>query len=160
MTPSLRPGSAEVSLVDDTSFRIVRTFDTSAERLWEVWTQPSYVRRWWPSEGQQLDECTIDLRVGGAWRYAIDDTPHGPQAWRGTFLEIEAPHRIVSTELYEPLPDAEATNTFTLTEDAEVVTLAVLVRHRSREARDGHLQSGMEAGLQLALDRVEQLLRV
>jgi uncharacterized protein YndB with AHSA1/START domain len=158
VTPSPRLGSAEVTLVDDTSFRIVRAFDTTAERLWEVWTQPAYVRRWWPAPGQELDECTIDLRVGGAWRYAIDDTPHGPQAWRGSFLELAAPHRIVSTELYEPFPDAEATNTFTLTEDAGVTTLEVLVRHRSAAARDGHLQSGMEAGLQLALDRVEGLV--
>lgn len=158
MTPSPRPRSADVTIVDDTSFRIVRAFDTTAGRLWDVWTLPAYVRRWWPGPGQELDECTIDLRVGGSWRYAFDDTSHGPQGWRGTFLELAAPHRIVSTELYEAFPEAEATNTFTLTEAAGVTTLAVLVRHSSTAARDGHLQSGMEAGLQLALDRVEGLL--
>ncbi len=155
---SSRLGSAEVTIVDDTSFRIVRAFDGTAERLWAVWTEPAYVRRWWPAPGQALDECTIDLRVGGTWRYAIDQTPYGPQAWRGTFLAIDAPRRIVSTEVYEPVPDAEATNTFTLTEEAGVTTLTVLVTHRTTAARDGHLQSGMEAGLQLALDRVEALL--
>jgi uncharacterized protein YndB with AHSA1/START domain len=157
-TAQSRLGTAEVTIVDDTSFEIVRRFDAPAARVFEVWTRPEHVRRWWTDDSSPLTECTIDLRVGGRWRYALAGPDGTTLAWHGVYREIVAGSRLVSTEVFEPFPDAEAVNTLTLVEQDGVTTLTAVVRHRTKEARDGHLESGMEAGLQLALDRVDRLL--
>ena len=77
----------------------------------------------------------------------------------GTYLEIERPDRLVSTEVFEGYPDGEASDTLTLTERRDGTTvLSVTVVHTSKENRDGHIASGMDAGMQPVLDRVEVLL--
>ena len=102
----------------------------------------------------------IDLRVGGKWRY-VGESPDGqPVAFHGEYREIVPNERIVSTEAYEgaPDPDANATvNTLTLTEVDGRTTLSVLVYCLSKEVRDAIIDSGMEAGMQDALDLLEQV---
>lgn len=157
-TPRTRHGSAVVTLPTDREILITREFDAPAALVFAAWTTPDLVRRWWGDEASPLVVCDIDLRPGGAWRYvtrAADGTEFG---WHGSYLEIAPPHRLVSTEVFEGYPDAEARNTLTLTERGHTTTLAVTVLHSSKENRDGHVASGMEGGMQLALDRVEDLL--
>ena len=55
------------------------------------------------------------------------------------------------------MPDAEAVNTHTFAEQNGRTTLTLLVEHASREHRDAHISSGMEGGMQEALDRLEQV---
>ena len=154
-----RHGSATVTTPSDLEILITRSFDAPARLVFEAWTRPEHVRRWWPlDETQSMSVCDIDLRVGGGWRYvtrAPDGTEHG---WHGTYLEIERPWRLVSTEVYEGYPDGEARDTLTLTERDGTTVMAVTVLHSSRENRDGHLSSGMEPGMQHTLDRFEDLL--
>ncbi|MBA3798364.1 MAG: SRPBCC domain-containing protein, partial [Geodermatophilaceae bacterium] len=99
------------------------------------------------------------LQVGGSWRY-VTRGPDGTEfAWHGTYREIDRPGRLVSTEVFEGFPDAEAVNTATFTDHDGTTTLSVTVQHSSPENRDGHLNSGMEAGMQVVLDRLEDLVR-
>jgi uncharacterized protein (TIGR03086 family) len=102
--------------------------------------------------------CDIDLRVGGDWRYVTRDTDGLELAWHGTYQEVDAPRRLVSTEVFEPHPHAEATNTLVLDEVDGATTLTVTVRHRTKANRDGVVASGMERGLQVSLDVIEDLL--
>jgi uncharacterized protein YndB with AHSA1/START domain len=99
----------------------------------------------------------IDLRVGGGWRYALL-TPDGMEvAFHGEYREIVPNQRLVSTEVYEGFPDAEALDTLTLTEVDGRTILEILVEHSSKEHRDAHIASGMEDGMQDALDLLEQV---
>lgn len=152
-----RSGSAKVTLPSDTEILITREFDAPAELLFEVWTTPDHVRNWWGWETDEMKVCEIDLRVGGAYRFVAG---HGERdvAFRGVYLEIDRPHRLVATEVYEPFPDSRAVNTLTLEENDGVTTMRILVEHETKEARDAHIGSGMESGLQHSLDRVEQVL--
>ena len=101
--------------------------------------------------------CEIELRVGGSWRYVMV-TPDGFEVgFHGEYREIVPNERIVSTEVYEGMPGAEALDTVTLTEADGRTTLEILVQHSSKEHRDAHIESGMEAGLQDALDLLEQV---
>jgi uncharacterized protein YndB with AHSA1/START domain len=154
-----RPGSATVTTPSEREILITRTFDAPAERVFDAWTTPEHVRRWWGSEEAPLVECDIDLRIGGSWRYVMRDADGSEFAWHGIYREIERPGRLVSTEVFEGFPDAEALNSATFTEQDGTTTLSVTVLHASRENRDGHLDSGMEAGMQLVLDRLEDLVR-
>ena len=71
--------------------------------------------------------------------------------------EIVPNERIVSTEVYEGMPDGEALDTLTLTEVDGRTTLTILVQHTSKEHRDAHIESGMEAGMQEVMDLLEQV---
>jgi uncharacterized protein (TIGR03086 family) len=153
-----RHGSATVTLPTDHQILITRVFDAPAEVIFRAWTTPELVRRWWGFETSPLVVCDIDLRVGGTWRYVTRDPDGTELGWHGTFREIAAPHRIVSTEVFEGFPDAEAVNTWELDEVDGVTTMRVTVTHTSREHRDGHVESGMEGGMQVTLDRLDDLL--
>ena len=80
-------------------------------------------------------------------------------AFRGEYLEIVAPERAVYTEIFEPFPDSPALDTMTLEERTGKTLLQVLVAHKTKEARDMHLASGIEHGANLAYDRIEAIAR-
>ena len=151
-----RFGSAVVTLPSDTQIQITRVFDASAAIIFEAWTTPDLVRRWWGSDDEPLTVCDIDLRVGGHWRYAMD-YDGAEIGWHGTYQLIDAPHRLVSTEVFEGFPDGEAVNTLTLDEVDGTTTLRAVVQHQTMANRDGHIASGMEAGMQRTFDRLDTL---
>lgn len=161
-----RHGSAVVTLPSDREILITRQFDAPAALVFKAVTTPALVQRWWACDATEWISCEIDLRVGGRWRYVTRQADGGEFGFHGEYREIDAPTRIVSTEAFEQLaemfpgtdPDAVASlNTMQLTEDGGVTTLRVTVLHVSPEARDGHVNAGMEGGLQLAFDRLEDI---
>lgn len=154
---SARLGSAEVTLPSATEILITRQFDAPADLVFDVWTTPEHVRNWWGWEKDEMRVCEIDLRVGGTYRFVAGDEDR-EVAFRGVYQEIERPNRLVASEVYEPYPESESINTLTLEESNGVTTMTILVAHRSKEARDATIASGMERGLQHSLDRVDKVL--
>jgi uncharacterized protein YndB with AHSA1/START domain len=154
-----RHGSAVVTLPSDHEILITRVFDAPADLVFRAWTTPELVRQWWGWDSSALIVCDIDLRVGGDWRYVTREADGRELAWYGTYYEIDAPRRLVSSEAFDGYPDAATRNTLTLTErDDGTTLLEVLVVHTSTEHRDGHLASGMESGMQHSVDRLEDLV--
>lgn len=150
-------GTAKVTLPADDQILITREFDAPRHLVFKAWTTPDLVRRWWHANRGEMTICEIDLRVGGGWRYVM--LAHGELevGFHGEYREIVPNERIVSTEVYEGVPDAEALDTLTLTEADGRTTLSILVQHASKEHRDAHIESGMEDGMQDALDLLEQV---
>lgn len=153
-----RPGTATVTLPSDTAILITRRFEAPRHLVWDALTQPRHLLRWWGPDWCPLVSCELDLRVGGSWRYVSRDADGNELAWHGTYREIVAPARIVSSEVFEGFPDAESLNTMTLDESDGVTTLQTLVQHQNQANRDGHVASGMEAGMQVTFDRLDALL--
>ena len=104
-----------------------------------------------------MTSVEIDLRVGGTWRYVMIANDGFEVAFHGEYRELVPDERIVSTEVFEGIPDAEALDTLTLTEVDGRTTMEILVQHATKEGRDAHINSGMELGLQEALDLMEQV---
>ena len=153
---AMSSGTATVSLPTDEQILITREFDAPRHLVWKAWTTPELVRRWWHANRGEVTIAEIDLRVGGKWRYA--QVAFGVEvAFHGEFREIVPDERLVSTEVYEGFPDAEAVDTLTLTEESGRTTLTLLVQHSSKAHRDAHIESGMEAGMQDAMDLLEQV---
>jgi len=147
--------SAKVTLPTDTQILITREFDAPRELVYKAYTTPELLRRWWSAGRGEMTVADVDLRVGGGWRYVMV-TPAGFEvAFHGEYREIVPNERIVSTEVYEAVPDAAALDTLTLTETDGRTTLTLLVEHELKEHRDAHVESGMEDGLQDALDLLE-----
>ena len=150
-------GTATVTLPTDEQILITREFDAPKNLVYRAWTTPELVKRWWNAKRGEVTIAEIDLRVGGSWRYVMVTDSGFEVAFHGEFREIVPNERIVSTEIYEGMPEAEALNTLTLTEVDGRTILTVLVQHSSKEHRDAHINSGMEAGLQDALDLLEEV---
>jgi uncharacterized protein YndB with AHSA1/START domain len=146
-----------VTLPADDQLLITREFDAPKDLVYKAYTTPDLVRRWWTGERGEMTECEIDLRVGGTWRYVMIAHGDFEVAFHGEYREIVPNERLVTTEVYEGMPDAEAMDHVTFTEEDGRTTLMMLVQHRNQEERDAHLNSGMEAGMQESMDRLEQV---
>jgi uncharacterized protein YndB with AHSA1/START domain len=149
--------TATVTLPNDEQILITREFEAPRHLVWRAWTEPELVKRWWGGERGEVTSAEIDLRVGGAWRCAMVTTDGFEVAFRGEYREVVPNERIVSTEVYEGMPEGEALNTLTFSEQDGRTTLTVLVQHASKEARDAHIASGMETGMQEGMDLLEQV---
>jgi uncharacterized protein YndB with AHSA1/START domain len=149
-------GTAVVTLPTETQILITREFDAPRHLVYEAWTTPELIKRWWAANRGEVTVADVDLRVGGTWRYAMVTNDGLEVAFHGEYREIVPDERIVSTEIYEGMPEGEAVDTVTFTEAEGRTTLTILVQHTSQEHRDAHVESGMEDGLQDALDLLEQ----
>jgi uncharacterized protein YndB with AHSA1/START domain len=159
--------SAELTLPADDQILIKREFDAPKELVYKAFTTPELVKRWWHAKRGEMTIADIDLRVGGKWRYLMalqcEDMSEAMEVgFHGEYLEIVPGQRIVSTEIYEGLPEGVSeeegatVNTATFTEEGGRTTLTILIQAPSKAARDAIIDSGMEAGLQDALDLLEE----
>jgi len=157
-----RHGSAVITLPSDTEILITREFDAPAALVFKALTTAEFVKRWWGFDTSEWLVCEIDFRVGGQWRFV---TREGDMevGFHGEYREIEAPRRIVQTEIYEgapdPYPNDAAVNTTTLHESDGVTRMTVLVTMPTQDGRDAILASGMESGMQVSYNRLEDLVR-
>jgi uncharacterized protein YndB with AHSA1/START domain len=157
--------TASVTLPTHDQILITREFEAPREQVFRAYTTPELVRRWWHAHRGQMTVCEIDLRPGGKWRYAMAVEGFGEVAFHGEYREVVPYERIVSTETYEGVPedvteeDATTVNTATFTETDGRTTLTILVQAPSKETRDAIIESGMEDGLQDALDLLEEMAR-
>jgi uncharacterized protein YndB with AHSA1/START domain len=161
--PMTSSGTAKVTLPADEQILITREFDAPKELVYKAFTAPDLVKRWWHANRGEVTVAEIDLRVGAKWRY-VSITDDGTEVgFHGEYLEIVPDERIVSTEIYEGLlegvseEEAATMNTATFAEADGRTALTILVQATSKESRDAIIESGMEAGLQDALDLLEQV---
>jgi uncharacterized protein YndB with AHSA1/START domain len=128
------------------------------ELVYRVLTEGEFLRRWWGPRRLETTECDVDLRVGGKWRI-VHRAPDGAEfAFHGEFLELDPPHRRVSTWVYEGEVEAAATETFELDAIDGGTLLRSRVVHDSLANRDMHLANGMEEGLRESYSRMDELL--
>jgi uncharacterized protein YndB with AHSA1/START domain len=155
----LSSGTATVTLPTDEQILITREFDAPKHLVYKAWTTPELVKRWWNAKRGEVTIAEIDLRVGGRWRSVMVTDDGTEVGFHGEYREIVPDERIVSTEVYEGVPDpGEGTlNTATFTEADGRTTLTILVQAPSKVVRDAIIDSGMEAGMQDALDLLEEV---
>lgn len=153
-----RHGSATVTLPSDTEILITRAFEAPMPLVWDTLTQPRHLLRWWGPDWCPMTACTVDFRVGGDWRYICHNAEGTEFAWHGTYQAIEPGRSVTTTEVFEGFPDAVALSTMSLREADGITTVTTLVRYEQKEFRDGHVESGMEGGMQLTMNRLDDLL--
>lgn len=157
MVANASRGSAVVTLPSPTQILITREFDAPRHLVYKAWTTPEHIKRWWHAKRGKVTEATVDLRVGGMWRWVMVTDDGFEVAFHGVYKDLVPNERIVSTEVYEGFPDGESLNTMTFTEKNGRTTLTVLVQHEKPEHRDAQINSGMESGMQDAMDLLEEL---
>jgi uncharacterized protein YndB with AHSA1/START domain len=78
---------------DSHTIRFERSFDAAPAQVFEAWTNPGQMARWWDPAGEPLTTCEIDLRPGGAFSFVSRGQPAMP--FSGVYREIAPPHRLV-----------------------------------------------------------------
>jgi uncharacterized protein YndB with AHSA1/START domain len=146
-----------LTLPSDTEILVTREFAAPRALVWRAWTTPELVSQWWPGRRGRMVSCSIDLRVGGSWRYVMEASEGFEVAFHGEYLEIEPDSRLVHTEIYEGVPGGSPPVTVIITFTGDT-TLSMLTVVESRELRDMIVGSGMETGLNEGMEILEELV--
>ena len=150
-----------VERTSDRELVVTRRFNAPARIVFDAWTRPELLKRWWApcSRGVKLLSCEADVRVGGKYRYVFGRDASSPMAFSGVYREVVVPTRLVTTQLFEPMPAAgEAIVTATFEEKDGKTTLVLHQLFPSREALDGAVASGMEHGMRETFEQLEALV--
>jgi uncharacterized protein YndB with AHSA1/START domain len=153
-------GTAKVTLPTDNQILITREFNAPRRLVWTAYTTPELVKRWWSGQKGTVTSADIDLRVGGKWRYVMVADGGFEVAFRGEFREIVPDERLVNTEIFEGIPDADdhaGLVTVTFTEKDGRTFMDMLCEYRDKTDRDAVIDSGMESGMQESMDALEQV---
>jgi uncharacterized protein YndB with AHSA1/START domain len=154
---------ARLSLPTDEQILIEREFAAPRHLVYKAFTTPELVKRWWHANRGEVTLVEIDLRVGGKWRYVMTACGGPEVGFHGEYREVVPDERIVSTEFYEGVPDgvseedATTLNTTTFADAGDGTALTILIQTKSKMTRDAIIASGMEDGLQDALELLEQV---
>ena len=155
MTPT-RHGTAVVELPNDLEVVITREFEAPIALVFDVLTKPEHATRWMFE--RELETCSVDLRVGGSFHFVFVTDEGREMSFRGTYLEVEPPTRVVSTWLFEGNPDADAIESVELHEVDGVTTMTATLTFSDKAGRDETIKHGTD-GMTSAYDRVEIVIR-
>lgn len=137
-----------------------RLFDAPRELVWKVMTDPDQVTNWWGPHGHSATVVEMDVRPGGRWRW-VGHTPDGRDVpFKGEYLEVDPPARLVQTEIFDvPGFDQKAAiNTLTLEDLSGRTKLVARSRFPSVEDLEAALATGMVGGALQAYDRLADLI--
>lgn len=157
-----RDRRAKVTLPTDEQILIEREFDAPRHLVYRAYTTPELIKRWFHAGRGKVTLVEVDLRVGGKWRYVMVAGNGSEIGFHGEYRDVVPDERIVATEIYEDLPegvseeDAATLNTTTFAEADGRTTLTIVIEAQNKVSRDAIIESGMEDGLQDALDLLEQ----
>src|SRR5215471_18545630 len=151
-----RHGSAVHEYPNELEIVTTRELDASLELVFDVLTKEEHVRNWFAPFTDQVNGCSIDLRVGGNYHQVFVTQDGTECSFRGTYLELEPPTRIVATWLFEGWPDAHAVETVELHEADGVTTLTMRLAFRDQTGRD-HMTT--HDGQEDSFNKLEDYLR-
>jgi uncharacterized protein YndB with AHSA1/START domain len=135
---------------------MTRTFNGPARIVFEAWTKPELLKRWWvpKSTGLCLLSCEADVRTGGRYRFEIGHEASKPMAFFGRYLEVTPHSRLVWTNEES---DDGALTTVTFEENDGKTLLVMSELYPSKAALDA-ATAGMEGGMSESLAQLDELL--
>ncbi len=135
---------------------ITRTFNGPARIVFEAWTKPELLKRWWApkSAGLSLLSCEVDARVGGRYRFEFGHDASMTMAFFGRYIEVMPHSRLVWTN---DESDDGAVTTVTFEEQGGKTLLVMRELYPSKEALDGAI-AGMEGGMPETFAQLDERL--
>lgn len=150
----------DLELRGDTQIVLKRQFRAPQEMVFKCFTDPEVLPKWLGCGMGTTTLCVADYEIGGVWRHKMDMGEHGQFDSFGQTLDFDAPNRLVRSYIYNVpvIREAVCTETATFSNDGAITTVEVVIRHMSKENRDGHAASGIEYGAGKSYDSLEELL--
>ena len=143
----------------DRELVVTRTFNGPAQIVFNAWTKPELLKRWWApkSLGISFVSCEADVRTGGTYRFVFSHPSAAqPMAFFGRYLEVIPSTRLVWTNDESEEPGAVTTMTF---EEKAGETLVVMHDlYPSKQALDDAIASGSTSGSGEQFEQLDQLL--
>jgi uncharacterized protein YndB with AHSA1/START domain len=136
---------------------VTRTFNGPARIVFEAWTKPELLKRWWApkSTGLSLLSCEADVRVGGRYRFEFGHEPSKKtMAFFGSYIEVTPHSRLVWTNEES---DDGAVTTLTFEEKGGKTLLVLHELYPSKQALDAVI-AGMEGGMPESFEQLDDLL--
>ena len=152
-------GTLKVELQGDREIVMTRVFDAPRAMVYEAFTKPELLKRWFGPRGFSLTTCEVDFRVGGGFRFVLKGPDGREMGMRGEYVELRPPDRSVHLESFDDFPGEPARVTTVFAEADGKTTMTVTVRSPSKEIRDAVLKSGMEHGAAETYDRLAEVLQ-
>lgn len=150
-------GTLNVETANDCDVIMTRVFDAPRELVYEAFSNPELLKRWFGPHGWSLETCDVDHRVGGGFRFMLVGPEGHRMGMRGTYLEITPPEKSVHRETFDDYP-GESIVSAVFTEKNGKTTMTATVTYSSKEVRDAVIASGMEHGAAETYDRLAELL--
>jgi uncharacterized protein YndB with AHSA1/START domain len=150
-------GTLKVTTPTDREIVMTRVFDAPRQMVFDAFTKPELLKRWFGPRGWSLAVCETDFRVGGSWRFMLRGPDGTEMGMRGVYREIVPPERTVHTESFDDYP-GESIVTAVWVEDRGRTTMTATVLYPSQEVRDAVINSGMEHGAAESYDKLAELL--
>lgn len=151
-----RHGSSVIEFPTELEILTTREFDAPIELVFDALTKPEHVPHWFPAFEDTMTVCTIDLRVGGDYHFVAVTSGGEELVFRGTYLELDRPTRVVSTWLFEGWPDVRAVESIDLHEADGVTTMRINLAFAD-EAGRAHMTKF--DGQESSWDNLEDYLR-
>jgi uncharacterized protein YndB with AHSA1/START domain len=134
-----------VVMTSDTSLRIERTYNATPEEVFDAWTTPEVLRRWWAVHPEgKTPVAEVDLRVGGRYRLSMEAPDGERNTVQGEYSEVDRPRRLVYTWQWElDAGGLGAASTVTVEFRADGERTTVVLEHTGlpdAESRDRHAQ--------------------
>ena len=150
--------SLSISTPSDREVKMVRVFEATADLVFDALTKPELLRRWYAPSEWSLTDCEVDLRVGGAWRFALKRPDGRVVVQLGVYREISPPHRLVNTESWEDWDPGACLVTSELVERDGSTTLTSTILFPTRESRDVVLSGGFKDNASNNYDKLAAFL--
>jgi uncharacterized protein YndB with AHSA1/START domain len=150
-------GALKVTTPTDREIVMTRVFDAPRHLVFDAFTKPELLKRWFGPRGSSLVVCEVDLKVGGAFRFVLRSPDGKDMGMRGVYSEIVPPERSVHMESFDDYP-GESQVTGIYVEQGGKTTLTATVLYPSQEVRDAVIKSGMEHGAAESYDKLAELL--
>ncbi|WP_443747633.1 SRPBCC family protein [Asticcacaulis solisilvae] len=147
----------KASTPSDTEIRLERFFNAPRPLVYDAFTQPHLLKRWFGPQGWTLTTCEIDLRVGGAWRFILTGPDGATMGMSGTWQALNPPFGSTHIERFDDYP-GESVVTSVLTDVDGGTLMTATIQYPSQMVRDIVLQSGMTKGAGESYDRLQQTL--
>ena len=152
-------GTLEVTTPTDREIVLTRAFDAPRRLVFDAFTKPDLLKRWFGARGWNLVVCEVDLRVGGSWRFVSRGPQGAHMGQSGVYREIAPPDRLVYTELFDDQSyPGESLITHEFVEQNGKTTLSSTLLYASQEGRDIVLSYPMRRGVGESYDRLGALL--
>jgi uncharacterized protein YndB with AHSA1/START domain len=150
-------GTLQVTTPTDREIVLTRVFDAPRSMVFDAFSKPELLKRWFGPRGWSLVVCEVDFRVGGGFRFVLRGPDGSDMGMRGVYREIVPPERSVHMESFDDYP-GESQVTAVFVEVGGKTTLTATVLYPSKEVRDLVIQSGMEHGAAESYDKLAELL--
>jgi uncharacterized protein YndB with AHSA1/START domain len=150
-------GTLKVTTPTDREIVLTRVFDAPRSLVFDAFSKPELLKRWFGPRGWSLVVCEVDLKVGGGFRFVMRGPDGKEMGMRGVYREIMPPERSVHMESFDDYP-GESQVTAVFVEQDGKTTLTATVLYPSREVRDIVIKSGMEHGAAESYDKLAELL--